>query len=76
MRELSEKIKKIVDSDVRPALKRHGGDMEFKKIKNGTAVFEIKGVCKGCPMSKITFEMGVNRILKEKLPEIKKIKYI
>ncbi|MEA2054302.1 MAG: NifU family protein [Candidatus Thermoplasmatota archaeon] len=71
---MKEKVKEIIDS-IRPALQADGGDIEIAEIdeKNGIVKVRLKGACHGCPMSQLTLQMGIERELKNKIPEVKKV---
>lgn len=67
---LEEKIKEALEI-VRPALQRDGGDVELVEVTDeGIVKVRLKGACGGCPMSNLTLKMSIERILKEKVPEI------
>ncbi len=72
---LENKIKNVLN-EIKPALQRHGGDCCLESIKDGAVFIKVQGACRGCPMSVITFQLGVDKILKEKVPEVKEIKYV
>lgn len=55
---------------IRPALQRDGGDVEFVAVKDGVAQVRLQGACAGCPMSQMTLAFGIQRVLKEKIPEL------
>ena len=68
-----EKVKNIIDS-IRPNLQSHGGDIEFVGVDDDNAVrVRLKGACNGCPGAQMTLKMGVERLLKEKIPEVKEV---
>ena len=69
-----EKIREVL-GELRPSLKRHGGNVALKSWKGGAVTLRVQGACRGCPMSAITFRFGVDKILKDRVPEIKEIKY-
>jgi Fe-S cluster biogenesis protein NfuA len=59
---------------VRPALQRDGGDIELVSVDdNGTVKVRLKGACGACPMSTMTLKMGVEKYLKEHIPEVKEV---
>lgn len=62
-------------NDVRPALQADGGDIELVDVEEETGVVNVKlvGACAGCPMSQITLQMGVERLLKQKVPGVTKV---
>jgi len=59
---------------VRPMLQRDGGDVELVSTDdNGTVKVRLKGACGACPMSTMTLKMGVEKFLKEQIPEVKEV---
>ena len=59
---------------VRPALQRDGGDIEFVRVEtDGVVKVRLKGACGSCPMSTMTLKMGVEKFLKQQLPEVKEV---
>lgn len=70
-----QQINKILDQ-VRPGIQADGGDVELESFKDGIATLKIKGACIGCPMAHITFNEGISSIIRKKIKEVKKIKYI
>ena len=71
---MKEKIEKVLD-EIRPALQADGGDIELVDVDEETGVVEVKltGACAGCPMAQMTLQMGVERVLKNKVPEVTKV---
>ncbi len=68
-----EKVKEVIES-VRSALQGHGGDVELVGTDaDNTVKVHLQGACQGCPGATITMKMGIERILKEKVPEVKKV---
>ncbi len=71
--ELKEQVEKALE-DVRPALEAHGGNVKLVDVtEDGTVSVELEGACKGCPMSQMTLRMGIERHLKEQIPEVKEV---
>lgn len=69
---MREKIEKIIDEQIRPGLQMDGGDIELVDVDpNGVVKVRLKGACGGCPMSQLTLTMGVEKRLKEAIPEVK-----
>ena len=66
-----KKINEILDSKIRPAVARDGGDIRFKSFKNGVVTVELKGSCSGCPSSVMTLKQGVQNLLCHYIPEVK-----
>jgi Fe-S cluster biogenesis protein NfuA len=58
---------------VRPSLQADGGDVELVDVADGTVKVRLTGACGGCPMSTLTLKMGIERILKKELPEVKEV---
>lgn len=68
-----EKVKQALE-EVRPALKEHGGDVELAGTDDDNTVrVRLQGACQGCPGAAMTMRMGIERILKEKVPEVKEV---
>ena len=71
--EIVKKIKEILDSKIRPAVARDGGDIKFKSYKDGLVEVELKGSCSGCPSSIMTLKQGVQNLLCHYIPEVKRV---
>jgi len=68
-----EKVKEVIES-IRPALQGHGGDVELVGTDDDNTVkVRLQGACQGCPSAAMTMKMGLERILKEKVPEVKEV---
>ncbi len=67
-----ENIQTVLDK-IRPNLQADGGDVELVDVKNGTVRVKLTGACGGCPMSTLTLKMGIERLLKKELPEVKEV---
>ena len=67
-----KKVAEVLDK-IRPALQRDGGDVELIEVTEGTVKVKLTGACAGCPMSTMTLKNGIERILKEQLPEVKEV---
>lgn len=67
------KIEKIIDEHIRPMLKADGGDIKLIEVKGDIIKVQLTGACDSCPMSQLTLRQGVERILKEYIPEIKSV---
>ena len=74
MIKMKEKVREVIDQ-VRPALQADGGDVELVEVdeENGIVKVRLTGACRGCPMSQLTLQMGIERELKSKIPEVKKV---
>lgn len=67
---MEEKIKKIIEEKIRPALQMDGGDIEFLGMDGNNVKVRLTGACQGCPSAGMTLQMGVLRTLKAEIPEI------
>jgi len=74
--EAIKKIKSILDSKIRPAVARDGGDIKFISFKDGVVTVELKGSCSGCPSSTMTLKQGVQNLLCHYIPEVKKVEAV
>ena len=71
--EIEEKITKILEEKIRPAVARDGGNIKFKEFKNGIVKVQLQGSCSGCPSSTMTSKQGVQNLLCHYLPEVKEV---
>ena len=71
--EIEKKIIKILETKIRPAVARDGGDITFKEFKNGKVTVILKGSCSGCPSSTLTLKQGVQNLLCHYIPEVKEV---
>ncbi|MBN1368258.1 MAG: NifU family protein [Dehalococcoidales bacterium] len=69
---MKEKIEETLNK-IRPALQADGGDVEFIDEKDGIVKVKLKGACGGCPMASMTLKNGIEKILKERIPEVKEV---
>ena len=70
---LQEKVQDIIET-IRESLQSHGGDVELVGIdEDNTVKVRLQGACQGCPGATMTIKMGIERILREKVPEIKEV---
>ncbi len=68
-----KKVNDVLDT-IRPLLQRDGGDLELVSIEEDKTVkVRLQGACKGCPGAQMTLKMGVERILREQIPEVKEV---
>lgn len=68
-----EKVKDVIES-VRPNLQSHGGDIELVGTgKDNTVKVRLRGACSGCPGARMTLKEGIERLLKEQVPEVKEV---
>ncbi len=69
---MKERVEKVLDK-IRPSLVRDGGNVELVDVNDGTVKVKLTGACGGCPMATMTLKMGIERMLKEEIPEIKEV---
>jgi len=60
-------------AQIRPALQADGGDVELVDVNDGTVKLKLTGHCAGCPMAAMTLKAGIERIVKERVPEVKEV---
>tara|TARA_B110000483_G_scaffold224610_1_gene283542 strand:+ start:7 stop:549 length:543 start_codon:yes stop_codon:yes gene_type:complete len=71
--EIEKKIISILETKIRPAVAKDGGDIRFKEFKDGIVKVELQGSCSGCPSSTMTLKQGVQNLLCHYLPEVKEV---
>ena len=74
--EIITKINEVLNSKIRPAVAKDGGDITFKSFTDGVVTVELKGSCSGCPSSIMTLKQGVQNLLCHYIPEVKSVKAI
>ncbi len=71
--EIAKKIIELLDQYVKPAVEMDGGNIEFKKFKDGKVTLELQGACSGCPSSTVTLKSGIEGMLKRMVPQVKEV---
>ena len=71
--EIEKKIISILETKIKPAVAKDGGDIKFKEFKDGIVKVELQGSCSGCPSSTITLKQGVQNLLCHYLPDVKEV---
>jgi len=69
---MREKVEATL-AQIRPALQADGGDVELVDVNDGVVKLRLKGACAGCPMSTMTLKIGIERVLKEQIPEVTEV---
>ena len=70
---MKEKVQQAIER-IRPSLQADGGDIELVDVSDdGIVKVRLKGACHGCPMSQMTLKMGVERMIKKEIPEVKEV---
>jgi len=67
-----EQVKKVLDK-VRPSLQADGGDVKLISVDDGVVKVKLTGSCGSCPFSQMTLKMGIERAIKEEIPDIKEV---
>ena len=67
---VEERIRQILDLEIRPAVMQDGGDITLDRFENGVAYLHMRGSCAGCPSSTMTLKMGIENRLREVVPEV------
>ena len=67
-----EQVDQVLEK-IRPSLQADGGDVELVDVEDGVVKVRLQGACCGCPMSQMTLKNGIEKILKEEIPEIKSV---
>ena len=69
---MREKVEAVLDQ-IRPALMVDGGDVQLVDVNEGVVTVRLTGACGGCPMATMTLRYGIERMLKEQVPEVKEV---
>ena len=72
---MKEKVQKVIDK-IRPSLQADGGDVELIDVVDGIVSVRLQGACAGCPMSQMTLKNGIERLVKQEIPEIKAVEKV
>lgn len=70
-----ERVAEVIDR-IRPALQADGGDIKLVDVADNVVTVELQGACAGCPMSQMTLRMGVERAIKECVPEVERVEAV
>jgi Fe-S cluster biogenesis protein NfuA len=76
---MSETVQKRVEAalaEIKPQIQADGGDIDLVAIENNIVKVRLRGACVGCPMSALTLKAGVERVIKQKVPEIKSVEAV
>ncbi len=74
--EISQKIKELIDTRVRPAVAQDGGDIIYKGFEDGIVYLHMQGACAGCPSSTATLKHGIENMLRHYVPEVTEVRAI
>jgi len=74
--DLRKRVQEVIDT-IRPSLQADGGDVELLDFTDeGIARVRLQGACRGCPMAAMTLQMGIERILRNQIPEVKGVENV
>ena len=73
--EIEKKVQEALD-EIRPQIQADGGDVELVSVEKQTVKVRLTGHCAGCPMSAMTLKNGVEALIKERIPEIRKVEAV
>jgi len=76
MSESVEKRVKAALAEIKPQIQADGGDIDLVAIEDGIVKVRLRGSCVGCPMSALTLKAGVERVIKQRVPEIKSVESV
>jgi len=69
---MKEHVQQVIEK-IRPSLQADGGDVELVDVTDGIVKVRLQGACAGCPMSQMTLKNGIERMLKQEIPEVKAV---
>ncbi len=69
---MRDRVEGVLDK-IRPTLVADGGNVELVNVDDGTVQVRLTGACNGCPMATMTLKMGIEKLLKEEIPEVKEV---
>jgi len=72
---MREKVEEVL-AKIRPALQADGGDVELVDVEDGVVSVRLTGACGGCPMATMTLKMGIERLMKQEIPEITEVRSV
>jgi Fe-S cluster biogenesis protein NfuA len=76
MSETTEKKVQNALAEIRPRIQADGGDIELVAVEKGIVKVRLQGACSGCPMAALTLKQGVERFIKQKVPEIQSVEAV
>lgn len=72
---MKESVQTVIDK-IRPMLQRDGGDVELVSVEENVVKVRLQGACKGCPMSQMTLKEGIERFVKQEIPEVDRVEAV
>jgi len=71
--ELTAKVQELIDSTINPAVAGHGGFVQLVDVKDNKVYLQMGGGCQGCGAADITLKAGIERLIKEEIPEVEEV---
>jgi Fe/S biogenesis protein NfuA len=71
--DLTTKVQELIDSTINPAVAGHGGFVQLVEVKDNKVYLQMGGGCQGCGAADVTLKAGIERLIKEELPEIEEV---
>ena len=71
--DLAAKVQELIDSTINPAVAGHGGFVQLMEVKDNRVYIQMGGGCQGCGAADVTLKAGIERLIKEELPEIEEV---
>jgi Fe-S cluster biogenesis protein NfuA len=72
---MKESVQAVIDQ-IRPMLQKDGGDVELVDVEGGVVKVRLQGACKGCPMSQMTLKNGIEKFVKQQIPEVDRVESV
>ncbi len=73
IKDIKERVQELLDNSINPAVASHGGYVQLIDVKENVAYIQMGGGCQGCGAADVTLKMGIERMIKEEIPEIQEI---
>jgi Fe-S cluster biogenesis protein NfuA len=74
--EVTQRIKELLNTRVRPAVAMDGGDIQFHEFRDGVVYVQMRGACAGCPSSTMTLKAGIENMLRHYIPEVSEVRAV
>jgi Fe/S biogenesis protein NfuA len=71
--DLMAKVQELIDSTINPAVAGHGGWVQLLDVKDNKVYIQLGGGCQGCGMADVTLKAGIERLIKEEIPEVEEV---
>ena len=71
--DLAAKVQELIDSTINPAVAGHGGFVQLMEVKDNKVYIQMGGGCQGCGAADMTLKMGIERLIRENVPQVREI---